>query len=105
MAYIQFTYVAAGRIVKHTITYSERVFRSLSYPARNAHASSCVEPTVVCLAILHFSTEPHKRHDFRKVVTEHNMSILIFSTAFVSYILNSNKNFARYYQKCTEFCM
>jgi hypothetical protein len=39
--------------------------------------------SVACLATPHFSTLPHKRHDFRKNVTEDKMCILIFSTTFI----------------------
>jgi hypothetical protein len=96
MAYTQFTYVAAGRIVKPTITYSECVFCTLSYPARNAHAPSYVVSSVACPAVPHFSTVSHKRHDnWEKKVTEHKMCILIISTAFVSNISHSKKNSAR----------
>ena len=31
----------------------------------------------------YFSTLSHKRHDFRKEVTDHKMCVLIFYTAFI----------------------
>ena len=51
-------------------------------------------------ALQNFSTLSHKRHDFRKTVTEHKMCILIFSTTLVWKICHSEKNSARYYNKC-----
>jgi len=41
-----------------------------------------------------FSTLSHKRHDFRKKVTEPKMFVLIFPTAFVSNISHFKKNLA-----------
>ena len=38
---------------------------------------------VTCLPLLYFSTLLHKPHHFRKNVTEHNMSVLIFSIKIV----------------------
>ena len=52
--------------------------------------------SVSCPALQHFSTLSHKRHDFRKTVTEHKMCVLIFSTTFVWNISHSKKKRARY---------
>jgi len=102
MAYTQFTYVAAGRIVKPIITYSECVFCSLICPARNAHAPSYVVSSLACPSLPYFSTVSHKRHDIREKATQRKMCILIFSTAFVSNISHSKKNSARYYHICIQ---
>ena len=36
--------------------------------------------SVTCLALPHFSTLSHKRHDIRKNIIEHKMCVLIFPT-------------------------
>ena len=36
--------------------------------------------SVVCLALLCFSTSSHKQHDFQKSIMEHEMFVLISST-------------------------
>jgi hypothetical protein len=41
-------------------------------------------PSVACPDLQYFSTLSHKRYDFRKKNTEHNMYVLIFSTTFFS---------------------
>jgi len=48
---------------------------------------------VACLALTHFPTISHKRHGFRKIVTEHQMYVLIFSTTLPEtfFILRSSK--------------
>ena len=56
-------------------------------------------PSVAYPALQNFSTLCHKRHDFRKKVTEHKMCVLIFCTAFVRNISHSKKDSARYYHK------
>ena len=44
----------------------------------------------------YFSALSHKRHDFRKTVIEHNVCVLIVSTAFVWNVSYSKKNSARH---------
>jgi len=48
-------------------------------------------------------TLSHKRYDFRSKITEHQMCVLIFSTAFVWNTSPSNKHWARY--NCKYFFM
>ena len=57
------------------------------------------------MAPLHFSTLSHKRHDFRKKVTEYKMYIFIFITTFIWNISHYKKNSARYYHKCENVFM
>ena len=51
--------------------------------------------SVDCPALQYFSTLSHKRHDFRKKVSEHKMCVLIFSTTFVWNISHSKERCAR----------
>jgi hypothetical protein len=53
----------------------------------------------VCLAVSCLSTLSHKRHKFRKTVTEQKMCALNLSTTFVSNIFHSKKNWETYDQK------
>jgi hypothetical protein len=64
-----------------------------------------VTSCVVSRSLPNVSTLSHKRWDFRKTVTEHEMCVLIFSTTFVSNISHSKKNLARYRQKCRNVFM
>jgi hypothetical protein len=58
-------------------------------------------PSVACLALLHFSTQSHKRHYFRKKkVIERKMRVLISSTSFVWNSPHSKKNSARHCHQC-----
>ena len=51
----------------------------IQHVARMRH----IVTSVASLAPPYFSTLPHKRHDFRKKVTEHKMCILIFCAFFL----------------------
>jgi hypothetical protein len=64
------------------ITYSEYVFAALVIQ----HAMRMrliILPSVASLAAPYFPTLSHKRHLFRKKVTEYKMCVFIFSTTFV----------------------
>jgi len=52
--------------------------------------------TVACSPLQHFPTLYHKRHDFRKTVTEQKICVSSFSTTFVRNIFHSKNNWARY---------
>jgi hypothetical protein len=64
------------------ITQPEFVFVALDiqHAMRMRHITLSA---VACPVIQEFCTLSHKRHKFRKNVTEHKMCILIFSTTFV----------------------
>ena len=51
------------------------VYCRLRYPKHRVRASS-----VACMTPQYFPTLSHKRHDFRKTITEHKMCVLLFST-------------------------
>ena len=53
------------------------------------------------MTVPYFCTLFHKRHYFRKKVTEHKMYVLTLSTIFIQNISHFKNNSERYYQKCT----
>ena len=55
--------------------------------------------SVACLAVSHFFTSSHIRHDFRgKKFTENKMCILIFSKNVWNNFFRSKKNAERYHK-------
>ena len=79
-----------------SITYCGSVFVALSiqHEMRVRHVDIFRLPRSTI-----FSTLSHKRHGFRKEVTEHKTCVSNFSTNFVRKIFHSNKNCARYNKK------
>ena len=71
---------------------------SLSYPSCKARPRIIFSSVAIWLFSIFF-TLSHKRHDFRKKLTEHKMCVSIFSITFVWNISHSKKNWARYDQK------
>jgi len=58
------------------------------------------------LSLPYFSTLSHKGHDFRKKkIIAHKMCVSNFFTRFVWNVSHSNKNWARYDQKCISIFM
>ena len=84
-----------------TITYSECEFLALvmRYAKGMCHV---ISSPVVSPAIQHVSTLSHKRHNFRRKITEEKMCFI--STTFAWNISNSTKNSATYH-KCTQVFM
>jgi hypothetical protein len=81
------------------MTYSERVSVVLAIEHAECVRRITLSP-VACLT-LHVPTLSHKRHDFRKNVSEHKMYVLIFSITLSKNIPHSKNNSARYYDQCT----
>ena len=72
-----------------------RLYSCLSYAAWKAQ--------VAWLALLYFSTLPHKWPNFQKTFNENKRRVLPVSTTFVRNISHSKTNSATYY-KCTQVC-
>ena len=95
---VRFTITTITAVKKAiNITYYEWVFVALSIQ----HAMR-MRLIVICKLpdLRYFSTLSHKRHDFRKQVTEYKTRVLISSTNSVWNICHSEKNSARYDNKC-----
>jgi hypothetical protein len=60
---------------------------------------------VVPLVPSYFSTLSHKRRNFRKMLLNTDMCVLILSTNFVQNVFHSKKNSARHGHKCDNVCM
>ena len=59
--------------------------------------------SVACLDLPYLSTLSQQQHDFRKkkIVTGHEMCVLIFSTTFVGNVSHPKEKSPRYYHKYT----
>ena len=73
-------------------------FRECVFVSR-AKFACVVLSSVVCPALLYFSTLFHKRHDFRKKKVMDIKYVLIFARNFVWNISNPKKNWATYDQE------
>jgi len=81
------------------MTYSECVYVDL-VTQRAKNMRPLIFSTVTCQDLLYFFTLSHKRHDFRKKVTEYEVCVLLFSTTFVWKSFHFKKNLAKYYHNC-----
>jgi hypothetical protein len=72
------------------ITYSKYVFVGVVIQQAK-RMRRIVLPSVVCLALLNFSTLSHNRTIFGKKFIEHKMRVSIFPTAFVRNISHSKR--------------
>jgi hypothetical protein len=57
--------------------------------------------SVASLAVPYISRIISLTNDFREMIVEHKMCVLVSSTTFVRNISQTEKNTARYYHKCT----
>jgi hypothetical protein len=98
--------LAAIAVVDKTVSITQPdcvCICSIGHPACNTHAPYFhLWPAPVYDM---FSTLSHKRHDFRKTVTEYKRCVLISSTTFVWNISHSKKKCERYDQKCISVFM
>jgi len=65
---------------------------SVALVIHHAKPMGRIQLPVTSLALPHFSTLSHKRHDFRENFTGNKMCVLIFSTTFVRNISHFEKN-------------
>jgi hypothetical protein len=73
-----------------SITYFECVFVALGIQ-HEKHMRFIILSAVASLVVSYFSALSQKRHDFRKKIIEHKMSVSIFSTTFIRDVFHSVK--------------
>ena len=61
--------------------------------------SSMILSSLAYLDVTYFSAFSYKRHDFREIVFENKIYVLMFSTSFVRNISHSKNNSASYCRK------
>jgi hypothetical protein len=85
------------------LIFSTTFVGNISHSKKNwtRYDQKCIS---VCSNYRNLSTLSHKRHTFRKKVTEYKMCALMFSITFVWIISHSKKKWARYDQKCVSVC-
>jgi len=76
--------------------HSECVFVA-SFNQHAMRMRRAILSSVVCPAISYFSTLSHKRHDFRRKVTEHKMCVLVSPTTCAWDISHSTNDWTRFY--------